>query len=74
MKIIIHIDDVLPRVALELVSDVIRKGLIGETSNGKQYSFHTSFNDRAYEASTKKSKKDTHTFYVFKGVNNDNQT
>lgn len=74
MKIIIHTEDVLPRVALELVSDVIKCGLVSETSNGKQYCFHTSFMKKTYEVSAKKSKGDTHTFYVYKGANYDNQT
>ena len=74
MKIIIHIDDVAPATALSLVDSVVRMGLISETANGKQYCFHASFLNHTYDVSAKKSKGETHTFYVYKGQRYDTNT
>lgn len=65
MKIIIHIDNVVPETALALVRDVIKMGLISKTGNRKQYCFHASFMNNSYEVSARKSKGETNTFYVY---------
>jgi len=69
-KLIIRVyDDIRHRVALDLVDDVIKQGLISETGNGKQYCFVTTFMKDTYKVSAHKNKDNTHTFYVHKGQN-----
>jgi hypothetical protein len=71
-KLIIHVhDDINHRVALELVSDVIKQGLISKTRNGDQYCFVTTFMKDTYRVYARKSKGETHSFEVNKGNNND---
>ena len=68
-KLIIHINDsdISHAVALDLVADVVKEGLISKTGNGKQYCFATTFMKRTYIVTSKKSKLETYTFYVNKG-------
>ena len=68
-KLIIHINDsdISHAVALDLVAGVVKQGLVRKTANGKQYCLVTTFMKRTFIVSSKKSKRETYTFYVNKG-------
>ena len=68
-KLIIHINDsdISHAVALDLVADVVKQGLVRKTANGKQYCFVTAFMKRTYIVYTRKSKRETYKFYINKG-------
>lgn len=64
-KLIIHVNGVDDAKALELVAEVVKGGLVSETSNGRQYCFLTTWKS-GFVVKASKNNGNTHTFCVDK--------